>query len=115
VSPDSPAARFLSWEGWPTVAVVTVVVAGLLTVALAVRLVRRLRARLRRGPVEVVVHQMHCSDGWWPDLPWEVQVRRVENGRIVGYRHVPGLHKRRRLARREAYRIANRERIRCPP
>jgi hypothetical protein len=77
--------------------------------------VRRLRARLRRGPVEVVVKQMHCSDGWDVDLPWEVEVRRVENGRMVGYRHVPGLHKRRRRARREAYRIAHREGIRCRP
>jgi hypothetical protein len=76
VSPDSPAARFLGWDGWPTVAVVAVVVAALLTVALVVRAVRRLRARFRRGPVEVVLIQMRCSDGWDVDLPWEVEVRR---------------------------------------
>lgn len=89
MSPDSPAARFLGWDGWPTVAVVAVVVAAVLTVALVVRVVRRLRARFRRGPFEVVVIQTHCSDGWHVDLPWEVEVHRVENGRLVGYRHVP--------------------------
>ena len=110
---ESPAGRFLGWEGWSTVAVVALVVAASLTAALVVRAIRRLRARFRSGPVEVVVNQMHCSDGWDVNLPWEVEVRRIENGRVVGYRHIPGFHNRKRRARRVAYRIANREGIRC--